>query len=101
MSFDHQVEAFAPQEMAPPGRGVSTQSVAADQLKSIIERIERLEEEKKATADDIKDVYAEAKANGFDTKVLRRIVSLRKQDRDERMEQEAILELYMQAMGMA
>lgn len=52
-------------------------------------------------SDDIKDVYGEAKANGFDTKVLRKIVSLRKQDRDERMEQEAILELYLQAMGMA
>jgi uncharacterized protein (UPF0335 family) len=78
-----------------------TQSVAADQLKSIIERIERLEEEKKALSDDIKDVYGEAKANGFDTKVLRKIVSLRKQDRDERMEEEAILELYKQALGMA
>lgn len=74
---------------------------AAGQLKSIIERIERLEEEKKALSDDIKDVYGEAKANGFDTKVLRKIVSLRKQDRDERMEQEAILELYLQALGMA
>ncbi|MBX9991991.1 DUF2312 domain-containing protein [Phreatobacter oligotrophus] len=80
---------------------VDTQSVAADQLKSIIERIERLEEEKKALSDDIKDVYGEAKANGFDTKVLRKIISLRKQDRDERMEQEAILELYLQALGMA
>lgn len=80
---------------------VDTQSVAADQLKSIIERVERLEEEKKALSDDIKDVYAEAKANGFDTKVLRNIVRLRKQDRDERMEQEAILELYLQALGMA
>ncbi|MBL8567814.1 MAG: DUF2312 domain-containing protein [Phreatobacter sp.] len=78
-----------------------TQSVAADQLKAIIERIERLEEEKKAIADDVKDVYAEAKANGFDTKVLRKIVSLRKQDRDQRMEEEAILELYKQALGMA
>lgn len=77
------------------------QSVAADQLKSIIERVERLEEEKKAIGDDIKDVYAEAKANGFDTKVLRKIVSLRKQDRDQRMEEEAILELYKQALGMA
>jgi len=80
---------------------VDTQSVAADQLKSIIERIERLEEEKKALSDDIKDVYGEAKANGFDTKVLRKIISLRKQDRDERMEQEAILVLYLQALGMA
>lgn len=77
------------------------QSVAADQLKQIVERIERLEEEKKALAADIKDVYAEAKANGFDTKALRKIVSLRKQDRDERMEEEAVLELYKQALGLA
>lgn len=78
-----------------------TQSVAADQLKSVIERIERLEEEKKALSDDIKDVYAEAKANGFDPAILRKIVSLRKMDRDERMEEEAILEMYKQALGMA
>jgi uncharacterized protein (UPF0335 family) len=78
-----------------------TESVAADQLKSLIERIERLEEEKAGIAGDIKDVYAEAKANGFDTKALRRIVSIRKQDHAERQEQEAILDLYMQALGMA
>ncbi len=76
------------------------EGVAQDQLKSIIERIERLEEEKKTISDDIKDVYGEAKANGFDTKVLRKIVALRKRDRDERREEEAILELYMQALGM-
>ena len=76
------------------------QSVARDQLRSIIERIERLEEEKKAMADDIKDVYAEAKANGFDVKALRRIVSIRKQDQNERMEQEAVLDTYMAALGM-
>jgi uncharacterized protein (UPF0335 family) len=69
-------------------------------LKSLIERIERLEEEKAGIAGDIKDVYAEAKANGFDTKALRRIVSMRKQDHAERQEQEAILDLYMQALGM-
>jgi uncharacterized protein (UPF0335 family) len=63
-------------------------------------RIERLEEEKKAIADDVRDVYAEAKANGFDTKALRAIVRLRKQDVDERKEQEAILETYMHALGM-
>ncbi|MGU9981540.1 DUF2312 domain-containing protein [Phreatobacter sp. HK31-P] len=80
---------------------VDTQSVAADQLKSIIERVERLEEEKKALQEDIKEVYGEAKANGFDTKVLRKIVALRKQDRDERMEEESILDLYLQALGMA
>ncbi len=80
---------------------VDTQSVAADQLKTIVERIERLEEEKKALSADIKDVYGEAKANGFDTKALRKIVSLRKLDRDQRMEEEAMLELYKQALGMA
>lgn len=74
---------------------------AHDQLKAIIERIERLEEEKKAIADDIKDVYAEAKANGFDTKALRTVVRLRKQDAQERQEQEAILETYLHALGMA
>ena len=68
------------------------QGVAAAQLRSIVERIERLEEEKKAIADDIKDVYGEAKANGYDTKALRKIVALRKQDANEREEQEAILE---------
>ena len=77
-----------------------TDSVAADQLKDLIERIERLEEEKAGIAGDIKDVYAEAKSNGFDTKALRRIVSIRKQDHAERQEQEAILDLYMQALGM-
>ena len=73
---------------------------AHGQLKSIVERIERLEEEKKVIASDIKDVYAEAKGNGFDTKVLRKIVSLRKQDQNERKEQEEILSLYLQALGM-
>lgn len=74
--------------------------VAGDQLRAIVERIERLEEEKQAIADDVKDVYAEAKANGFDTKVLRQIIRLRKQEPNERAEQEAVLDLYMQALGM-
>ena len=74
--------------------------VAQDQLRSIVERIERLEEEKAAIANDIKEVYAEAKGNGFDTKILRKIVTIRKQDANERMEQEALLELYMSALGM-
>jgi uncharacterized protein (UPF0335 family) len=73
---------------------------AKDQLKSIIERIERLEEEKKAISDDIRDVYAESKGNGYDVKALRMIVRLRKQDPQERQEQETILETYMQALGM-
>jgi uncharacterized protein (UPF0335 family) len=72
-----------------------------DQLKSVIERVERLEEEKKTISDDIRDVYAEAKGNGFDVKALRTIVRLRKQDANERAEQETILETYMQALGMA
>jgi uncharacterized protein (UPF0335 family) len=74
---------------------------AKDQLKSIIERIERLEEEKKATSDDIRDVYAEAKGNGFDTKALRAIVRIRKMDADERREQEEVLDTYLVALGMA
>lgn len=73
---------------------------AKDQLKAIIERIERLEEEKKTISDDIRDVYAESKGNGFDVKALRTIVSLRKQDTDERREQQAVLETYMHALGM-
>lgn len=75
--------------------------IARDQLRAFIERIERLEEEKKAIADDIKEVYAEAKGSGFDTKAMRQIVRIRKQDRNERAEQEAILDLYMHALGMA
>ena len=86
---------------ASPAPAVDPSSVAADQLKSIIERIERLEEEKAGIAGDIKDVFAEAKANGFDVKVLRKIIALRKRDHDERTEEEAILELYLQALGMS
>ncbi len=73
--------------------------VAGDQLKSIVERIEQLEEEKKTIADDIKEVYAEAKGNGYDVKVLRKVVALRKRDLEERKEEEAILDLYLQAVG--
>jgi uncharacterized protein (UPF0335 family) len=80
---------------------VSSDSVAQDQIRAFIERIERMEEEKQAIADDIKEIYAEAKGNGFDVKVLRQIVRIRKQDAAERMEQEALLELYMAALGMA
>ena len=75
--------------------------IARDQLRSIIERIERLEEEKKTIADDIKEVYGEAKGNGFDVKTLRHIVILRKQDRQERAESEAMLDMYLHALGMA
>lgn len=72
----------------------------ANQLKAVVERIERLEEEKKTIADDIRDVYAEAKGNGYDIKALRTIIRLRKQDKTERQEHEAILETYMHALGM-
>lgn len=77
-----------------------TGGIAGDQLRSIVERIERLEEEKKTIADDIKDVYAEAKANGFDSKTIREVVKRRKMDGAERQEQEALLDLYMHALGM-
>jgi uncharacterized protein (UPF0335 family) len=75
-------------------------TIAGDQLKAVIERIERLEEEKKAIADDIREVYAEAKVNGFDVKAIRAIVRLRKQDADQRREEMAVLETYMHALGM-
>ncbi|MBN9065273.1 MAG: DUF2312 domain-containing protein [Rhizobiaceae bacterium] len=79
----------------------SSQTVAAGQLRAFIERIERLEEEKQSLADDIKDVYAEMKGTGFDTKAVRTIVRLRKKDQAERQEEEAILDLYKAALGMA
>jgi uncharacterized protein (UPF0335 family) len=72
--------------------------VAADQLRLLIERIERLEEDKKAVMDDIKEVYAEAKGEGFDTKVMRQIIRIRKMNHADRQEQEALLELYMNAI---
>ena len=73
---------------------------AKDQLRSIIERIEKLEEEKKATGDDIKEVYAEAKGNGFEPKIMRQIVRIRKRDKDDLDEEESLLELYKRALGM-
>lgn len=75
--------------------------VAPDQLRSLVERIERLHEEREAIAGDIADIYGEAKANGFDTKIIRKIVALRKKDHAERMEEAAIMELYLEALGMA
>lgn len=80
---------------------MSEGTIAADQLRLFIERIERLEEEKKGIADDIKDVYAEMKGTGFDTKAVRTIIRLRKQEEAERQEAEAILDLYKAALGMA
>lgn len=74
--------------------------IAADALKSFIERIERLEEEKKALADDIKDIYAEAKSTGFDAKIMRQVIRLRKMDENDRQEQEALLDVYTHAIGM-
>ncbi|MBX9618289.1 DUF2312 domain-containing protein [Candidatus Raskinella chloraquaticus] len=73
---------------------------ARAQIKAIVERIERLEEEKKALADDIRDVYLEAKGNGYDTKVLRKVISLRRQDAEKRAEEEAVLDTYLAALGM-
>jgi uncharacterized protein (UPF0335 family) len=73
---------------------------AKDQLKAFVERIERLEEEKKAISDDIRDVYAESKSSGFDVKALRAVIRLRKQEPTERNEQQLILETYMNALGM-
>ncbi|MEP9387533.1 DUF2312 domain-containing protein [Mesorhizobium sp. KR9-304] len=78
----------------------TSQTVAAGQLRAFIERIERLEEEKKTIADDIKEVFAEMKGTGFDTKAVRAIIRLRKQDQAERQEAEAILDLYKAALGM-
>ena len=73
---------------------------AAGMLKSVIERVERLEEDKQALAEDIREVYAEAKSNGFDVKALRAIVRIRKQDADQRKEHDALVDTYMQALGM-
>jgi uncharacterized protein (UPF0335 family) len=78
----------------------TSQTVAAGQLRAFIERIERLEEEKKTIADDIKEVYAEAKGTGFDTKAVRTIIRLRKKDQAELQEEEAIIDLYKAALGM-
>ncbi len=79
----------------------TSQTVAAGQLRALIERIERLEEEKRTLSEDIKDIYAEAKGTGFDTKAIKTIVALRRLDSAEREEAETILELYMAALGMA
>jgi len=79
----------------------SAQSVASGQLRAFIERIERLEEEKQTIADDIKEVFAEAKGTGFDVKAMRTIIRMRKKDAAERQEEEAILDLYLNALGMA
>ena len=74
--------------------------IAGERLKSFIERIERLEEEKRALGDDIKEVFAEAKGSGFDTKIMRQIIKLRRMDKDDLDEQEALLDVYKRALGM-
>jgi uncharacterized protein (UPF0335 family) len=76
-------------------------SFAKGQLKSLVERIEKLEEEKKAIAGDIKEIYAEARAQGFDTKILRKVIGLRRKELHEREEEAAVLDLYLHALGMA
>ena len=75
--------------------------ITAEQLRRYVERIERLEEEKAAIATDVREVYAEAKSNGFDVKIMRQVLRLRKLDHDDRSEQEALLDLYKRALGMA
>ena len=79
----------------------TTENVNAGHLRAFIERIERLEEEKKGFADDIKEVYGEAKGTGFDTKIIKAIIKIRAMDRDKRKEQEEILDLYMSALGIS
>ena len=81
-------------------KDIADTGVAAEELKQFVERVERLEEEKKAIADDIKEVYADMKGRGYDTKVVRKVVAIRKQDHAERQEQEAILDLYLNALGI-
>ncbi len=81
--------------------GHNSATVNGSHLRAFIERVERLEEEKRALADDIREVYAEAKGNGFDAKMMRKIVAMRRQDVEKRKEDEAILDLYLNALGMA
>lgn len=80
--------------------GIGDNSIADDQLKSYIERVERLAEEKDGITADIRDIYAEAKGNGFDPKIMRAIVRLRKMDADDRREQDTLIDLYKSALGM-
>lgn len=97
MAKPKQVEAFSSDEMGAE----KAVSIAAEELKQFIERIERMEEEKKAIGDDVRDIYAEAKGRGFDTRAIRALIRLRAKEPHEREEEEAILELYRSAIGMA
>lgn len=98
MSDTNEAAASRARQAADPDSDVG--GIAADRLRSIIERIERLEEERKALADDIKDIFAEAKSAGFDVKVVRQIIRIRKQEPAEVEEQETLLDLYRRALGM-
>ena len=84
---------------SPAARPANTGGVAAERLRSFVERIERLEEDKAGLANDIKDVYLEAKGEGFDTKVLRKLIGVRKKDPQQRREEDELLELYLSAIG--
>ena len=86
--------------MTYPSNGSDAHGVARDQLRAFIERIERLDGEAKDLNDERKDVYGEAKGCGFDVKILKRVVAIRRQDKDQRMEEEAILDTYLAALGM-
>jgi uncharacterized protein (UPF0335 family) len=97
MAEEHVTEERVTQER---GEGMGGGRVAADELRLLIERAERLEEEKKGIADDIKDVMAEAKSRGYDVKAIRKILAIRKKKREEYQEEEAILETYLHALGM-
>ncbi len=92
-----EADAKAENPRAVPGD--NDKGISAQRLKSFVQRIERLEEEKKALGADIREVYSEAKSTGFDTKIMRRVIALRKMDRAERMEQEALLQVYLDAIG--
>ena len=96
--IDDEAAASRARQEADPDPDVG--GIAADRLRSIIERIERLEEERKALADDIKDIFAEGKSTGFDVKVIRQIIRIRKQEPAEVEEQETLLDLYRRALGM-
>ena len=97
---DDAAAAPAANDETPPAGSSEALGVTGERLRSFIERIERLEEEKQALADDIKEVFAEAKATGFDVKTIRKIIRMRKQDLDQRNEEEALLETYLAAIGM-